>query len=392
MRPPLDDLLSLGLLLAITGVGSAVVGFVSQRLGWWRRLRSINQTLTLGYLLAAGLTLFNIWLTARLMFINQHDQTLASLMLLFASGISVSFGYFISSSMTQTLRDLSRGAKKLSEGDFSVRVSASGQDEVAQLAYTFNDMVSCLDKVTQAERALEESRSNLVTWASHDLRTPLASLSAMIDAMADGVVSDPETVTRYLRQSQSEIARISSLINDLFELSQIDTGHQELYREPSSLADLISDTLEGFTARARAGDIHLTGSVSADVDPIWMAPDKISRVLHNLLENAIYHTPPGGNINLQASMQNGAVSVSVDDMGTGISEEDLPHIFDRFYRGEKSRSREGFGSGGAGLGLSIAKGLVEAHGGQIWAESIPGEGTTIQFTLPKSIEPTIHLP
>ncbi len=387
MNPPLDDLKLLTYYLGLTSAGSLVIGFVSHRLGWWRRLRSLTLTLTLGYAIAAGLTLLNVWLTARLMFVDDHDLALASLLLVFAGGIAIFFGYFLSSSITQALRDLARGAERLSAGDYSTRVEVNGENEVAQVARAFNQMVTRLEQAVEAERALESARRNLVAWASHDLRTPLASLRAMLDAMAEGVVTDPETVARYLQQSQAEIGRMSALIDDLFELAQLDAGHLDLFCAANSLADLISDTLNGFSPRAEAQGVVLSGSVAQEVDPVWMAPEKISRVLHNLLENALRYTPAGGTVRLSAQAENGSVVVTVQDDGEGIPEEDLPFVFDRFFRGEKSRVRGGGGSGGAGLGLAIAKGLVEAHGGQIWVDSARGAGTTMTFALPKTPAP-----
>ncbi len=386
MKPPPGDLAQLALLFALTGAASALIGFVSHRLGWWRRLRKLSHTLTLGYALAAALTLLNIWITARLMFINAHDFALATLLLIFAGGISVSFGYFLSNSLTQTLRDLVRGAAQVGESDFSIRVNVPGQDEVAQLAQAFNTMTARLAQADSDARALDAARRDLVAWASHDLRTPLASLRAMLDALADGVVADPHTVARYLRQCQAEIARMNAMIDDLFEMAQLDSGHVTLQCEAASLSDLISDTLEAFTARATAKGIALTGSVKPDVDPVWMAPDKIGRVLRNLVENAVRHTPSGGRVELCAEMENGWVMVTVRDSGEGIAPEDLPRVFDRFYRGEKSRTRGEFtsgASGGAGLGLAIAKGLVEAHAGRIWAESESGQGTLMKVVLPR---------
>lgn len=336
MKPPLDDLKLLTYYLVLTSIGSLVIGFVSHRLGWWQRLRSLTLTLTLGYAIAAGLTLLNVWLTARLMFINDHDLALASLLLVFAGGIAIFFGYFLSSSITQALQDLVRGAERLSGGDFSTRVDIRGENEVAQVARAFNQMVTRLEQAVEAERALESARRNLVAWASHDLRTPLASLRAMLDALADGVVTDQENVARYLQQSQAEVSRMSSLIDDLFELAQLDAGHLELFCAANSLSDLISDTLEGFTARAEAQGVALSGSVSQEVDPVWMAPEKISRVLHNLLENALRYTPPGGTVGLKAQAENGSVVVTVQDNGEGIPDEDLPFVFDRFFsRGKK---------------------------------------------------------
>jgi signal transduction histidine kinase len=380
MNPPPGDLIYLTLYLSFTSLASAIFGFVSHKLGWWRRLPRLSYAMILGYILAGGLTLFNVWVTARLMFINQHDLALGSLLLIFAGGISVAFGYFLSNGITQTLNKLVSGAERLSQGDFSTRVLVSGKDEIAQLADAFNDMAAQLEQAAAAERALDEARRNLVAWASHDLRTPLTSLRAMIDALADGVVIDPKTVNRYLHQSQNEITRMSKLIDDLFELAQLDAGYLDLEFEWITLSDLISDTLESFAAQAKAKDVSLGGFVSPEVDPAWGAMDKLSRVLDNLLSNALRHTPQGGQINLRAIVEDNQILVQIEDNGTGISPQDLPHIFDRFYRGESSRSRE---YGGVGLGLAIVKGLIEAHGGDIWVESQPDKGTTFWFSLPR---------
>lgn len=383
LRPPIADLMYLALFLTATGTVSAGVGYLTYRLGWWRRIPSLRYALTLGYVLAAALTLLNVWITAELMFVNEHDLTLAVLLLVFAGGVAVAFGYLLSGLVTDTVRELMDGAAKIREGDFSARIDVSGEDELAELGETFNEMAAQLEQAAAEAERLDAVRRDLVAWASHDLRTPLASLRAMVDALADGVVTDPATTQRYLEQSQTEIERMSHLINDLFELAQLDAGEQEMASEPSSLSDLISDTLAAFTARARTKNIELCGSVDPRVDPVCMAPDRISRVLYNLLENAIRHTPPGGEIALAARPDGAEILVTVRDSGEGIPPEAMPYIFDRFYRGEKSRSRGGYTSGGAGLGLAIVKRLVEAHGGRIWAESEPGEGTTMSFTLPK---------
>ena len=383
MSPPPGDLIYLALYLGLTSLGSAIFGFASHKLGWWKRLPRISYALILGYVVAGGLTLFNVWITARLMFINQHDLALATLLLFFAGGISISFGYFISNTISQSLETLAQGAQQLSSGDFSTRVPVYGENEIAQLSAAFNEMAAKLEHAAENERALDEARRNLVAWASHDLRTPLTSLRVMVDALADGVVDDPETISRYHRQSQNEIVRMTNLLNDLFEIAQLDAGYQELNFEWINLSDLVSDTLESFAARAVAGSVTLQGSVEPEVDPVWAAPDKLSRILDNLLSNALRHTPKNGTVQLSASKKNGKTIVVVKDNGNGISAKDLPHIFDRFYRGEKSRTRENDEIGGVGLGLTIVKGLVEAHGGDIQVESEIGKGTIFRFSLPR---------
>ena len=383
MHPPSGDLRYLALYLTFTSVVSAVIGLLFQRLGWWRRLPRLSYALILGYVLAGGLTLFNVWGTARLMFINQHDLALGSLLLLFAGGISVAFGFFISNTITQALGNLVEGANKLSQGDFSTRVTVNGNDEIAQLSSAFNEMSARLEQAAENERALDETRRNLVAWASHDLRTPLTSLRVMIAAMVDGVVDDPETISRYLLQSQNEITRMSKLLDDLFELAQLDAGFVDLKFEWISLSDLISDTLESFAARADAQEIILEGSIDPQVDLVWAAPEKLSRILDNLLSNALRFTSKNGTIHLSAKNKKNTTLVTVKDSGSGIAPKDLPFIFDRFYRGEKSRTRDKAKNNNVGLGLAIVKGLVEAHGGEISVQSKLGQGTQFQFSLPR---------
>jgi signal transduction histidine kinase len=384
MRPPLKDLAQLTLSSGITALASIFIGILAHRMGFWRRIGSLSTTLTLGYVLAAGLTLLNVWINARLMFASLHDLALAGVLLLFASGISVSFGYLVSSSLTRLVGEMVEGARRLSQGDFSARVQPEGRDEVAALAEAFNDMASQLQRAGEEKARLEGARREFVAWVSHDLRTPLSALRAMIDAMAEGVVKDPETVEQYLRQCQTELDRMRDLIDDLFQLAQLDAGHMQMNVETCSLADLISDTLGSAAPKAAAKHIKVSGWVDPSIDPVRLAPREIGRVLRNLLDNALRHTPEGGEIQLTAGLDAGEVEVTVSDTGEGIAAEDLPRVFERFYRGEASRSRDGFDSGGAGLGLAIARGFVEAHGGRIWAESQSGQGTSVKFSLPSA--------
>jgi signal transduction histidine kinase len=198
--------------------------------------------------------------------------------------------------------------------------------------------------------------------------------------LADGVISDPATSRRYLQQARKHIDHLSLLIDDLFQVSQLDAGGIPLHLEPASLADLISDTLENFSGLAAQQHIQLTGRAAPGIDPVSMDVQRIGRVLANLVDNALRYTPSGGSVSLQADLSGNSVRVTVQDSGEGISPDDLPHVFDRFYRGEKSRSSA---TGGSGLGLAIAKGIVEAHGGQIGVESPAGQGARFHFFLPK---------
>jgi signal transduction histidine kinase len=241
-------------------------------------------------------------------------------------------------------------------------------------------MAAQLESAALQQRELDQLRRDLVAWVGHDLRTPLTSIRVIIEALADQVVEDPATVQRYLQNAQQQIGALSLLLDDLFEMAQIDAGGLKLDRQPNSLCDLISDTIEAFSALAERQGVTLEGSASSDVDPTPMDVQKVGRVLNNLLTNALRHTPAGGVIQVTASAKPQRILVQVRDTGEGISKEDLPHIFERFYRGDKSRSRE---TGGAGLGLAIADGIVRAHGGEIGVESQLGQGTQMWFTLPR---------
>ena len=383
LRPGLEDMRELLWLLSITAIASGGIGYLSNRLGWWSRSRSVRLTLTVGYLLAVGLVYLNVFVTARLMFASEHDLKLASILLLFAGGIALSFGFFLSASIAESVRKVVAGADAVAGGDLSARVAVSGNDEIAELATAFNRMAAQLQEADARQKELETLRRDLIGWVSHDLRTPLTSMQVLIEALADRVVYEPETVDRYLRTIQTDIRSLSTLIDDLLELAQLDAGELRFAVGPHSLGDLISDTLESMRPLAEHEGVALSGKVNPGVDPVIMAPEKVSRVLTNLINNALRHTHAGGNVMVEARRESDSDSVVVDvrDTGEGIPPDDLPHIFERFYRGEKSRSRS---TGGAGLGLAITKGIVEAHGGRLWVQSEVGKGSTFSFSLSRT--------
>ena len=380
MHPPMNDLGLMALFLSITAVISALVSYAAYHLGWMSRSPSIRWTLMGVYLLSSALTFLNVWLTARLMFASQHDLLLATVLLLFAGGIAAAIGYFFSSALTRRVARLEEAAQAIAEGDLETRLPVEGRDEIASLARTFNEMAAQLQSAAQKQQQAETLRRDLIAWVSHDLQTPLASIRAIVEALADGVVDDPATVQRYLRTAQRDTGALSQLIDDLFQMAQLDAGGLPLERAPGSIADLISDTLESFSELARSQGIDLQGSVAPGIDPVYMDMRHVGRALNNLIGNALRHTPGGGRVAVRAALQGAQVQVEVADTGEGIQPEDLPYVFERFYRGEKSRSRA---TGGAGLGLAITRGIILAHGGEIRVESTPGEGTRFIFVLPK---------
>jgi len=280
--------------------------------------------------------------------------------------------------VTDRLGLLKGAAESLAQGNLETRVDVAGRDELASLGSAFNQMAAQLQVSAEKQRELERMRNDLIAWVGHDLQTPLASMRAILEALADGVVDDPETVRRYLDTAQRDVRSLSALIDDLFQMAQLDSVGLPLDRAASSLTDLISDTLESFSALAKQQGVRLEGKAEPGVDPVLMDTQRIGRVLNNLVGNALRHTLAGGLVEVRAGRTDQGVEVSVRDTGEGIRAEDLPHIFERFYRGEKSRSRA---TGGSGLGLAIARGIVQAHGGEIHVDSRPGD-TRFTFHLP----------
>lgn len=385
LNPPPQAIHELFILMGVSGSISLLAAYGIYRLGLLHWFRSLRYGLLLLTVLIIGVVFSNVWFLARAMFFEPHDLNLTVIVLIFAAWTALGCGDFISSAFTRRIMTVARGAERLAAGDLSARVPVAGNDEVAGLSDSFNMMAQRLQEAAQQKERLEQSRRDLIAWASHDLRTPLASLQLVVDALVDGVADDEITRQRYLRTAQTEIANLKELINDLFELSQLESGHLDLNLQHTSLSDLLSDTLSTMRAMAERRGVRLDGHVSRDVDPVQIDPEKIQRVLYNLLSNAIRHTPAGGEVQLTAEAAGPGVRVTVTDSGEGIASEDLPHIFERFYRGERARTRERDGERGAGLGLAIARGLIEAHRGTIEVDSQPGQGARFIFTLPRSV-------
>jgi len=380
LAPPLADFGLMIVLMGATTLVSFLAAYGAYRLGWVYRSPRFRWTLLVAYALPGLLVFINMWVTAKMMFANQHDLLLATVLLIFASGIAMVVGFFLSEGLTERIKELSQTAERVATGELAARVPVRGRDEMAELARTFNDMAAHLQESDQKQREVETLRRDLIAWVGHDLRTPLTSVRVILEALGDGLVEDPPTAQRYLRTAQSDIRALSQLIDDLFELSQLDAGGLKLELQPDNLSDLLSDTLESFTEPARRQQVALAGQVAPGIDPVLLDAPRISRVLTNLLSNALQHTPPGGQVSLRAWRATTLVKIEVRDSGEGIREEDLAHVFERFYRGDKSRTRA---TGGAGLGLAIARGIVEAHGGTIAVESTPGQGACFLITLPQ---------
>ncbi len=273
----------------------------------------------------------------------------------------------VARAIADSLDGVRAASADLARGDLEARAPEDGPSEVAELAASFNEMGENL-------RRLFDSRRELVAWASHDLRTPLANMQAMIEALEDGLGEPAE----YLPALREQVRALSRLVDDLFELARIDAGSLTLELHQLPVAPVISTSLRGVEAEARLRHVTLASDVDQHLTARF-APEKVERVLMNLLTNALRHTPSDGAVAVRVEPLADEVRVAVEDSGEGLDAETRARMFEHFWRRDRSRA-----SGGTGLGLAIARGLVEAHGGRIWAEDREGGGARVCFTLPAS--------
>lgn len=379
---PQEIFIFVSVVMGVTSVLSLAVVYSAFHWGWFSNIRSLRMLIFGGYSFSMLIVVAVIAIITRTVFTSIHDVLLTGTLLFFGSGIFMSFGYILTNSFTRRINELMEASREISKGNLAKRVAIQGRDEIAELGESFNVMAGKLQELDNQHKEQQRMRMDMLVSLGHDLRTPLTSIRAMIEAVSDKVVDDPATVHRYIEKTRREISYLSRLIDDLFDLSKIDAEGLRPDRHDVSLPDLISDTLESFSEIAHQKSIQLTGNVQPGIDLVNVDAQLINRVLANLTSNAISFTPKHGKVNIQASRQDEKVWVTVCDNGEGIKDEDMPFIFERFYRAEKSRNRR---TGGTGLGLAICKGIMDAHGETIIAQSREGKGTCFSFSLPESL-------
>jgi signal transduction histidine kinase len=372
-------------LVAYAAGGAAVAGAVAAGLlGLLRRSSVVAQAAVAGLapVLAVAIGVAG---ASSAMFISGHDLHALWLILIASGTVGLLIALLLGGRVAGAGRSLEAMARRLADegpgarlgappGNGSSRMSSSELDSLsAELELTSARLAEAQDQAT----ALERSRRELVAWVSHDLRTPLAGIRAMVEALEDGVVTDPETVVRYHRTMRQEADRLAGLVDDLFELSRIQAGALALDLERVALDDLVSEAVATASIAAAAKGIDVRGAVGEPSPVVELSTPEMARVVRNLLDNAVRHTRPGGTIWIHAGLDESATAaeVSVLDACGGIPESDLDHVFEMAYRGDAARTP---GDGGAGLGLALARGLVEAHNGQI---SVRNEGDGCRFTV-----------
>jgi signal transduction histidine kinase len=329
-----------------------------------RRLPTLRLQLVGLALLGVLLPLVAVVLSGIVMFHSGHDLTILAVAAASSTAALVA-ALLLGRAIVRPLERLRETSVALAGGDLTARAAPAGPRELAQLAASLNTTAANLEQLFDARR-------QLVAWASHDLRTPLASLQAMLEALEDGL-AEPE---RYLPAMRDQVRALGMLIDDLFELARIDAGVLTLELRDSPLSPVVESCLRGLEAEAEARHVRLEAHVDGAV-AARCAPEQVERVLFNLLRNALRHTPSDGSVAVVVEPGREEVRVTVEDTGEGIAHEALRRMFDRFWRADRARSGDG-----SGLGLAIARGLVEAQGGRIWAEARPGGGARVSFTLP----------
>ncbi len=288
-----------------------------------------------------------------------------------ALAVSLVVSYLMSRTLAAPLRAMMTASQRISEGHYKERVPAGGGDELGQLAGRFNSMAEKLEQV-------ETMRRRLIGDVAHELRTPLTAIKGSMEGLVDGVLPASQKTYELVA---TEADRLSRLVDDLQELSRVESGSVVLDLETISLPELFGTACKRLERAYLAKNVSLSVEILPWLPPIHADTDRLLQVLTNLLNNALHYTPSGGRVTLSAEKRGHEIFVRVQDTGIGIPSEFLPHIFERFFRVDKSRSRQA--GGGSGIGLTISRHLVEAHGGRLWVESAgEGQGSTFTFTLP----------
>ncbi len=350
-------------LLAPLGVATALAAH------WWvahrQRAGGLRSQAAMIALVAGGQLVLAVALFAQLMFVSRHDAFFTALVVVYAAAMGGWTARLLGQRAMADLDAVRATLEAVGAGRRDLRTGVDGRDEIARLAADVDAMVQRLEDE-------EAARDGLIAAVSHDLRTPITSLRLLADAIDDDLV-DPETRREYAARMGTHVRALSALIDDLFELTRLRSGDLQWSMERVRLDELVRETVDAMRPAAGAITVRATdsGPVTATADP-----ERLQRVLFNLIQNAIRHTPPDGSITVRTQADADAVHVEVRDTGSGIAPADRERVFEPFYRGDRARSEAG-----AGLGLAICSAIVEAHGGRIWLGEAP-EGTAVCFTLP----------
>jgi signal transduction histidine kinase len=341
------------------------------------RLRTLRHRFQLGLGLALGQLLAAMVIGAAVMFVSPEDAWTTIGILVFAALIAGWAARLLLRDVVADVRAIGDGLHAVERGERDAHITARSSEELVDLAGTANRMIQTLHSEERSRDAAEAARRRVIAAVSHDLRTPLTSLRLLTQALDDELV-DAETARRYVKTMGANVRALGTLIDDLFELSRLHAGDFAWTTEAVPLAELIQETITAIGAQADAGSVAVSARIAPGLAPALANPEKLQRVLLNLLQNAIHNTPHDGSVLVTAEEAEGSVAIEVSDTGRGIPAEDRSRVFEAFYRGGSDSARTRAGSG---LGLAISRAIVEAHGGHIWLADA-SRGTRVRFTLP----------
>jgi signal transduction histidine kinase len=358
-------------IVLVAAACAVAVGVVGLALAWLVRHRSIRWQLGLIVVVSIGSVVAGVVAVSKLMFLSKHDWGVVSLVTVVAGLVALAVALVLGVAITRWSEAIRESARTL-DAHGSYVADPRGPSELAALSEELARTSERLEEARLREARLEESRRELVSWVSHDLRTPLAGLRAMTEALEDGMADDPE---RYHRQIRAEVDRMVRMVDDLFELSRIHAGVLRIAPQTLVLGDLVSEAIAGADPVARARSVRLGGTVDAGVE-VTADPAGLSRVMTNLIMNAIRHTPADGSVEIRGRQVAGGIELSVRDQCGGIAVEEMDRVFDLAWRGGAARTPapDGPEGHGAGLGLAIVKGIVEAHRGVVEVENVDAAG------------------
>ena len=365
-------------------LGPAVVATLAGAALVDRQLGSASLRLRFGAVaaLASCFALSNLVVLSWAMFVNPHDAALLGALLVYSVAVGMAVALLLGKSTAAAVERLEHAAHRLGRGDLTARTDDdepamvdSGGPELWMLARTLDEMAERLQQAQARERDAEAVRRDLISAVSHDLRTPLASLRAMVEAVADEVIDDPASLRRYSFEMGRSVGQLSKLVDDLFELAQLEAGVIATETRRSRLGEIVETALATVAVPAAEKGLRLVAEVDTTAD-LTCSP-RLERVLLNLLHNAVQHTPANGTVRLAATLRDDWIELAVEDTGSGIRREDLDRVFDPFFRADPARHGPG-----AGLGLALARRIVEAMGGRISAESVAAGGARFAVSLP----------
>ncbi len=350
-------------------------------------MRLRNQLLLMN-LLSTGIMVISIWYSERQMLLRPEQTRLLIVIIIVAMIISTMIYWLMTRPIMRSIQNLIALTKQFSDRQFgTMYIIGKEPEEFKELAEAFREMAKKLDESFAKLEKGEKARTELIANISHDLRTPMASIQLMVEALQDGLIEDPDMKQQYLTTILNDIQRLSGLINDLFDLSKLELGQEVFNPSLIHVDSILLKVIDSHAILLQDKEIDLQLYVSETLPRLWIMPCKIARVINNLLHNAIRHSPTCGAIELivEENKQKQQVQFTLRDEGEGISSDDQLRIFERFFRTDPSRSSQ---SGGSGLGLAIAKSLVEMHKGQIGVQDRQDgkRGCEFWFTIPVILE------